>query len=48
MDPLVAFYRFGEKSPYHQQCADIVKNKVNPRTGHESPEGSICIALLFL
>ena len=24
------------------------KSKVHPRTGHEGPEGSRCIALLFL
>jgi len=39
MDQLVAFYRLGEKSPYPHQCANVVKRKVHPTTGHEDPEG---------
>jgi len=39
MDPLVALSRLGEKSPYNQQCTNVVKGKVYPRTGHEDPEG---------
>ena len=39
MDTLVALYSLGEKSPYTQQCTNLVKSEVHPRTVHEGPEG---------
>ena len=39
MNPLVALYRLGKKSPYTEQSTNVVKSNVQPSTGHEGPEG---------